>query len=78
MQYTFICPNCKNRETIEIPFSALSNVSLRCQKCDTPMRRDWKSSIFVSNDCKAENIEQTSWIKERFYNRPSGKTQVLY
>lgn len=78
MQYNFICPNCKNKETIEIPFSALNNTEITCPKCNTAMRRDWKSSIVISNDCRADGIEQTSWLKERFHNRPSGKTQVLY
>lgn len=78
MQYSFICPTCKSKKTLEVPFSALSNVDLKCPKCDTLMRRDWKSSIIVSSDCRSEGIEQNSWLKERFHNRPSGKTQVLY
>ena len=78
MQYNFICPSCNTVEMVEIPYSELSNLNLKCPKCNTAMRRDWKSSIVVSCDCKAEDIEQMSWVKERFHNRPSGKSQVLY
>lgn len=78
MQYNFICPNCKNREIVEVPFSVVNSLDLRCPRCNTIMRRDWKSSIIVSSECKSDGIEQASWLKERFHNRPSGKTQVLY
>lgn len=79
MQYNYICQNCSTKETIERSYS-IENRSfvVKCPKCGNTMRRDWKSSIVVSSECKAENIDQTSWIKECFHNRPSGKTQVLY
>lgn len=78
MLYRFICPKCKNRKEISIPSNELKDYSAICDSCGNKMRRDWKSSLQVSESDRSENIEETSWLKEGMKKRFSGKSQIYY
>ena len=78
MRYNFICEKCGKTKEVEVPYTEKDKLTIICEDCNVPMRRNWKSAIFVSNDCKSDEIEETSWIKERMKVRPSGKTRAIY
>ena len=78
MRYNFICDKCKKTKEVEVPYTERDTVEVFCDDCKIPMRRNWKSAIFVSNECKSSEIEETSWLKERMKVRPSGKTRAIY
>ena len=42
------------------------------------MRRDWRGNISIAEECKAENIEETSWLKERMKILPSGRRKAVW
>lgn len=78
MKYNFICSKCGKTKEVEIPYTDIKTTVVMCDECNTIMHQNWKASLYVSNEGKAENIEEASWIKERMKVRPSGKTQVIY
>ena len=78
MRFKYICNKCKSTETIDVPSSEEDKNIPVCINCGIPMRRDWRGNIAVSDECKAENIEETSWLKERMKIRPSGRTKALW
>ena len=77
MLYRFICPKCKETITINIPADELSKTEKVCS-CGTVMRRDWRTSVFVNESDRSDNIQDTSFINERLNIRPSGKTRSIY
>lgn len=78
MLYSFICPNCKNKITKDLSVNDINSYEIKCDKCNSKMRRDWKASIQIGAGDRAEDIQSMSFTKERMKNRPSGKTQVYY
>jgi len=78
MLYNFICPKCKERVSENVPSSEIKSLKVMCPKCDTEMRRDWKTIIKIGDGDKADEIHETSFIKERLKTRPSGKSRVFY
>ena len=78
MLYKFICPNCRDTVTLDIPSSEIKDRKVVCEKCSTQMRRDWKTSVFVNEGDKASNIEETSYLNSIMDTRPSGKTRSIY
>lgn len=78
MRFKYICNKCKDTKTIDVPFSKAEDTIPICNKCNIPMRRDWRGNISVSDDCKSENIEETSWLKERMKILPSGRRKAIW
>ena len=78
MRFRYICNNCKSTETIDVPSSEVDKNIPICMLCGVPMRRDWRSNISVSEECKSDNIEETSWLKERMKILPSGRNKALW
>lgn len=78
MRFKYICNKCKSTEIIDVPSSEADKNIPICINCNIPMRRDWKGGISVSEECKSDNIEETSWLKERMKILPSGRTKALW
>lgn len=77
MLYRFICPDCKRTKTINVSADEISGTNVVCD-CGKNMRRDWKTSVFVAESDRSNNIQDTSFINERMKIRPSGKTRSIY
>ena len=78
MLYRFICPVCKKGKEVDIPAADIKGHVEICEDCGNPMRRDWRASLHISDSDKAENIAETSWLKEGMKKRFSGKSQIYY
>ena len=78
MLYRFICKECKNVQTVNCSHEDLKGLEMKCDKCGSNMRRDWKTVLTVGLGDDADSIQSTSVVKERLKVRPSGKTQVFY
>ena len=78
MRFRYICNNCKSTETIDVPSSEVDKNIPICMLCGVLMRRDWRSNISVSEECKSDNIEETSWLKERMRILPSGRSKAVW
>lgn len=78
MLFKYICPECKNTETLNISSSEVKDKVVICSKCGKTMRRDWKASVFVADSDKSSNIEETSYLNSIMNIRPSGKTRSIY
>ena len=78
MIFKMICPSCRSTKTITASSKDRNNLEIYCDNCNTKMRRDWSSSISVSEYDKASNIDDMGWVKDRLKNRPSGRNQVFF
>lgn len=63
---------------VDIRPEKLSSFKPECPECGNDMRRDWKAGITVGAGDRSDEIQSTSFAKERLKIRPSGKTQVFY
>lgn len=63
---------------VDIRPEELSSFKPKCPECGNEMRRDWKAGITVGAGDRSDEIQSTSFAKERLKIRPSGKTQVFY
>lgn len=78
MRFRYICSECKSFKTIDVPFSEMDKNIPLCENCNISMRRDWKGNISISEECKSDNIEETSWLKERMRILPSGRSKAVW
>lgn len=78
MLYDFKCKKCGETKQIDISVNELKDLKVICNKCNNEMIRNWKAGITVATNDRSECIEETSWLKNRFKNRPSGKSQIIY
>lgn len=78
MRFKYICSKCKATEIIDVPSSESEKNIPICNKCNIPMRRDWRGNISIAEECRAENIEETSWLKERMKILPSGRRKAVW
>ena len=78
MRFRYICNKCKTLKTINVPSSEMDRYIPICENCNIPMRRDWKGNISVSEECKSDNIEETSLLKERMKVLPSGRSKAVW
>ena len=78
MLYKFICSNCGYKKEINIPSDKIKGYIAVCDSCGENMRRDWKTSLTISDSDRAENVAETSWLKESMKKRFSGKSQIYY
>lgn len=78
MLYKFICPECGDRKEVDIPSAEIKNYKALCDSCGAVMRRDWKASLYTSESDKAENVVETSWLKQGMKKRFSGKSKIYY
>ena len=77
MIYGFKC-NCGNRTQVNAPMSEAKNLHIVCDKCGKDMTRDFKSSIYVNENDRSDNVSDTSWVKEHMKIRPSGNVRSIY
>lgn len=78
MLYSYICKKCNNKMEVDIRPEELNNFKPVCSECGSGMRRDWKAGITIGAGDRSDEIQSTSFAKERLKIRPSGKTQVFY
>lgn len=78
MLYKFICPKCGAGKEVNISSNEIKNYVAVCDSCGENMRRDWKTSLHISDSDRAENVAETSWLKESMKKRFSGKSQIYY
>lgn len=78
MRYRFNCKNCNRSTDIVASYEDIKNSSIVCSKCGSPMQRDWKAGMYTRDNDRAENLEETSWLRERMNYSPTGKSKVLY
>ena len=45
MNYPFECPNCKNKQIVEMPMASYTATGHKCSECGTEMVREVKSLI---------------------------------
>lgn len=78
MLYNFICPKCGERSRVNVSASEIKGLNVKCSKCGSDMRRDWKTIIKVGDGDTADSIHETSFVKESLKTLPSGKSRVFY
>lgn len=79
MRYEFVCDNCKNVQSINIPMDKISETEVFCNKCNNKMHQHWSASLIVPDYMRAvEDEANMDWVKERMKNRPSGKDRIYY
>lgn len=78
MLYNFICPKCGEKTSVNVSASEIKDLIVKCPKCVSDMRRDWKTIIKIGDGDTADSIHETSFVKESLKKLPSGKPKVFY
>lgn len=78
MLYSYICRECGEHTTVDIPAADLAGHEEPCPRCGRRMGRSFRTAIRIGAGDGADDIQTTSFAKERLRVRPSGKRKVLY
>jgi len=78
MIYTYKCPECGKLKEENMTVDEMENAEVYCEECKVKMNRYWKAGIRVGEGNRSDDIQSTSFTKERLKIRPSGKTQIYY
>lgn len=78
MLYDFICPKCGEKLQVNVSSSEVKLLKPKCSNCGNDMRRNYKAIIQIGIGDSADEIHDTSYVKECLKTRPTGKSKVFY